>query len=104
MNGTIQSEHPRMLLDEMAATGGRRGFLKCALAAGAFPHLAFAAPEGGADLRIGILADLLTMLRRRDKAKADGLVRRIARGSHDYTPSCKLYREVRRDILQALEI
>jgi hypothetical protein len=41
-----------------AAMGGRRGFLKCALAAGAFPHLAFAAPEGGADLRIGILADL----------------------------------------------
>ena len=49
-------------------------------------------------------ADLLTMLRRRDKAKADGLVRRIARGFHDYTPSCKLYREVRRDILRALEI
>lgn len=33
-----------------AAMGGRRGFLKCALAAGAFPHLAFAAPEGGANL------------------------------------------------------
>ena len=48
-------------------------------------------------------ADLLTMLRRRDKAKADALVRRIARGFHDYTPSCKLYREVRRDILRALE-
>ena len=47
-------------------------------------------------------ADLLTMLRRRDKAKADALVRRIARGFHDYTPSCKLYREVRRDILRAL--
>ena len=38
--------------------GGRRGFLKCALAAGAFPHLAFAAPEDRPDLRIGILADL----------------------------------------------
>ena len=49
-------------------------------------------------------ADLLTMLRRRDKAKADALVRRIARGFHDYTPSCKLYREVRRAILQALEV
>ena len=48
-------------------------------------------------------ADLLTMLRRRDKAKADGLVRRIARGFHDYTPSCKLYREVRRDVLRALD-
>ena len=49
-------------------------------------------------------ADLLTMLRRRDKAKADALVRRIARGFQDYTPSCKLYREVRRAILQALEV
>ena len=48
-------------------------------------------------------ADLLTMLRRRDKERADGLVRRIARGFQDYTPSCKLYREVRRDILRALE-
>ena len=48
-------------------------------------------------------ADLLTMLRRRDRAKADGLVRRIARGFQDYTPSCKLYREVHRDILHALE-
>ena len=48
-------------------------------------------------------ADLLTMLRRRDKAKADGLVKRIARGFQDYTPSCKLYREVRRDILLALD-
>ena len=48
-------------------------------------------------------ADLLKMLRSRDKAKADGLVRRIARGFSDYTPSCKLYREVRRDILQALD-
>ncbi len=48
-------------------------------------------------------ADLLTMLRRRDKECADGLVRRIARGFQDYTPSCKLYREVRRDILRALE-
>ena len=48
-------------------------------------------------------ADLLTMLRRRDKERADGLVRRIARGFLDYTPSCKLYREVRRDILRALE-
>ena len=47
-------------------------------------------------------ADLLTMLRRRDRAKADALVRRIARGFQDYTPSCKLYREVRRDILRAL--
>ena len=48
-------------------------------------------------------ADLLTMLRRRDKARADGLVRRIARGFSDYTPSCRLYREVRRDILRALD-
>ena len=48
-------------------------------------------------------ADLLTMLRRRDKARADGLVRRIARGFSDYTPSCRLYREVRRDILKALD-
>ena len=48
-------------------------------------------------------ADLLAMLRRRDRGKADGLVRRIARGFSDYTPSCRLYREVRRDILSALE-
>lgn len=48
-------------------------------------------------------ADLLGMLRRRDKARADGLVRRIARGFSDYTPSCKLYREVRRDVLRALD-
>ena len=48
-------------------------------------------------------ADLLTMLRRRDKERTDALVRRIARGFQDYTPSCKLYREVRRDILRALE-
>ncbi|MBP5511673.1 MAG: DUF4091 domain-containing protein [Kiritimatiellae bacterium] len=48
-------------------------------------------------------ADLLTRLRRRDRAKADGLVRRIARGFCDYTPKCSLYREVRRDILLALE-
>ena len=48
-------------------------------------------------------ADLLTMLRRRDRERADGLVRRIARGFSDYTPSCKLYREVRRDILRTLE-
>ena len=47
-------------------------------------------------------ADLLTMLRRRDKERADGLVRRIARGFQDYTPSCRLYREVRRDILRSL--
>ena len=49
-------------------------------------------------------ADLLTMLRRRDRERADGLVRRIARGFSDYTPSCRLYREVRRDILRALEV
>ena len=48
-------------------------------------------------------AELLAMLRRRDRGKADGLVRRIARGFSDYTPSCRLYREVRRDILSALE-
>jgi len=48
-------------------------------------------------------ADLLTMLRRRDKVKADGFVKRIARGFQDYTPSCKLYREVRRDVLMALD-
>ena len=48
-------------------------------------------------------ADLLTLLRRRDKAQADGVVTRIARGFRDYTPSCKLYREVRRDLLRRIE-
>ena len=47
-------------------------------------------------------ADLLLMLRRRDKAKAEALIRRIARGFADYDPSCRLYREVRRDVLRAL--
>ena len=47
-------------------------------------------------------ADLLLMLRRRDKAKANALIRRIARGFEDYDPSCRLYREVRRDLLRAL--
>ena len=49
-------------------------------------------------------ADLLAMLRRRDRAAADALVRRMARGYGDYSTSCKLYREVRRAILQALEV
>ena len=48
-------------------------------------------------------ADLLRMLRRRDKARADGLVCRIARGFSDFTPSCRLYREVRRELLRALD-
>ncbi|MBO7655818.1 MAG: DUF4091 domain-containing protein [Kiritimatiellae bacterium] len=48
-------------------------------------------------------ADLIAALRRRDKALADTLVQRIARGFDDYDPSCKVYREVRRDILRALE-
>lgn len=48
-------------------------------------------------------ADLLRMLRRRDKAGTDALVRRIARGFGDYTPSCKLYRELRRELLNRLE-
>ena len=47
-------------------------------------------------------ADLLAMLRRRDRAAADVLVRRIARSYGDYTPSCRLYREVRRDLLRSL--
>ena len=47
-------------------------------------------------------ADLLAMLRRRDRAAADALVRRIARSYGDYTPSCRLYRETRRDLLRAL--
>jgi hypothetical protein len=46
-------------------------------------------------------ADLLLMIGRRDKARADALVRRIARGFGDYTPDCRLYREVRRDVLRA---
>ncbi|MBP5227745.1 MAG: DUF4091 domain-containing protein, partial [Kiritimatiellae bacterium] len=48
-------------------------------------------------------ADLIAALCRRDKALADTLVQRIARGFDDYDPSCKVYREVRRDILRALE-
>ena len=44
-------------------------------------------------------ADLLLKLRKYDKEAADATVRRIARGFKDYTPSCKLYREVRRDLL-----
>ena len=47
-------------------------------------------------------ADLLLKLRKYDKAAADATVRRIARGFRDYTPSCKLYREVRRDLLRRL--
>ena len=45
-------------------------------------------------------ADLIAALRRRDRELADALVRRIARGFSDYEPSCKLYREVRREILR----
>ncbi|MBP5319681.1 MAG: DUF4091 domain-containing protein [Kiritimatiellae bacterium] len=48
-------------------------------------------------------ADLLTALRRRDRTKADALIRRIARGFGDYDPSCRFYREVRRDLLRALD-
>jgi hypothetical protein len=47
-------------------------------------------------------ADLLAMLRARDKAGANALIRRIARGFGDYDPSCRLYREVRRDVLRTL--
>ena len=47
-------------------------------------------------------ADLLLKLRKYDKEAADATVRRIARGFKDYTPSCKLYREVRRDLLRRL--
>ena len=47
-------------------------------------------------------ADLLLKLRKYDKEAADATVRRIARGFKDYTPSCKLYREVRRDLLMRL--
>ena len=47
-------------------------------------------------------ADLLLKLRKYDKEAADAMVRRIARGFKDYTPSCKLYREVRRDLLRRL--
>ena len=47
-------------------------------------------------------ADLLLKLRKYDKAAADAMVRRIARGFKDYTPSCKLYREVRRELLRRL--
>ncbi len=47
-------------------------------------------------------ADLLRVLGRRDKAAADALVRRIARSYGDYTPSCRIYREVRRDLLRSL--
>jgi len=46
-------------------------------------------------------ADLIAMLRRRDKELADSLVRRMARGFSDYETSCRLYREVRRDILRS---
>lgn len=47
-------------------------------------------------------ADLLLKLRKHDKAAADAIVKRIARGFKDYTPSCKLYREVRRELLMRL--
>jgi len=47
-------------------------------------------------------ADLLAMLRRRDRAGADAIVRRMARGYGDYSTSCKLYRETRRDLLRTL--
>ena len=48
-------------------------------------------------------ADLLLLIAQRDKSKADALVRKIARGFGDFTPSCKLYREVRREILRSAQ-
>jgi hypothetical protein len=47
-------------------------------------------------------ADLLLKLRAKDKEKAHTLIRRMARGFGDFNKECKLYREVRRDILLAL--
>jgi len=47
-------------------------------------------------------ADLLLKLRKYDKEAADAMVRRIARSFKAYTPSSKLYREVRRDLLLRL--
>lgn len=48
-------------------------------------------------------ADLLLMLRTKDRAKADELVRRMARGFGDYSTDTRLYRQVRREILEALD-
>lgn len=48
-------------------------------------------------------ADLLTILRARDKEKAHSLIRKMARGYGDFEKECKTYRSVRREILLALE-
>ncbi len=48
-------------------------------------------------------ADLLTMLRARDREKAHSLIRKMARGYGDFEKDCKTYRAVRREILLALE-
>jgi len=48
-------------------------------------------------------ADLLLRLRAADPARADALVRRIARGFCDYSPDALLYRQLRRELLDALD-
>ena len=70
-------------------------------------HIVYPGPDGPwpsarlEAMRAGMEdADLIAALRRRDRVLADSLVRRIARGFSDYEPSCKLYREVRREILR----
>jgi len=48
-------------------------------------------------------ADLLLKLRASDPARAEALVRRIARGFCDYSPDILLYRQLRRELLDALD-
>jgi len=64
---------------------------------GPWPSVRFEATRAGMED-----ADLLLKLRKYDKEAADAMVRRIARSFKAYTPSSKLYREVRRDLLLRL--
>jgi len=48
-------------------------------------------------------AELLLKLRAKDAARADALVRRIARGFADYSPDVLLYRQLRRELLDELD-
>ena len=64
---------------------------------GPWPSVRFEAVRAGLED-----ADLLTMLKARDAAKADALIRRLVRGFGDYTADPRLYRTVRRALLEEL--
>ena len=64
---------------------------------GPWPSVRFEAVRAGLED-----ADLLTMLKARDAAKADSLIRRLVRGFGDYTADPRLYRRVRRMLLEEI--